>query len=185
VSWAALDDNFHSHPKVRKLQRIPFAGAEALGIWAWCLSWCRAYSPVTGRITTEAVADAWNADELHVEEVFELLLRVRLVDEVPIKAGDPVTCYLIHDWPDWQNTGQRKAGLARAASASRVGGRFARNGSSEHKQPSSLDRLVKAGNQPVPTQPSIGVRVGRGEVVGEGPSRENGLSFRERVPEPK
>jgi hypothetical protein len=123
MSWANLDDRLHAHPKVRRLQRIPFAGAEAFGIWAWCLSWCRAYSPTEGRVTVEDVAIDWHADPEHMAEVFELLALVKLVDLV--EGG-----YVIHDWTDWQldgNLRQVLAGKARAASAVRVGGRFAPN----------------------------------------------------------
>jgi len=126
MSWANLDDRLHSHPKVRKLQRVPFAGAEALGIWTWCLSWCRAYAPTTGKICVADVALDWNTDPAHMAEVFLLLHTVGLVDE---EVSGPAE-YLIHDWADWQLDGhlrQSLAGKARAASALRVGGRFAPN----------------------------------------------------------
>jgi len=140
MSWANLDDRLHAHPKVRKLQRIPFAGAEALGIWTWCLSWCRAYSPTEGRVSVADVAVDWNADPEHMAEVFALLASVRLVD---VEASGPAE-YLIHDWCDWQLDQQARAGMARARTAQRGGnGRFL---------PSALDKLdtalEEAGHQP-------------------------------------
>jgi hypothetical protein len=114
VSWANLDDRLHAHPKVRRLQRIPFAGAEAFGIWAWCLSWCRAYSPDTGRVAVADVALDWQADTEHMAEVFALLRMVGLVDE----TADPAV-FAIHDWYDWQLESHSKAGKANAATARR------------------------------------------------------------------
>ncbi len=147
MSWANIDDRFHSHPKVRKLQRLGTPGAEALGIWAWCLSWCRAYSPDEGRVTVEEVSDAWNAEEDHIAEVFKLLLRVRLVDE------ELFGTYLIHDWADWQLGGaerQAAAGKARAATAERdEHGRFLPLGASRlDQQSSSSGKQGQAGDQP-------------------------------------
>ena len=123
MSWANLDDRLHAHPKVRRLQRIPFAGAEAFGIWAWCLSWCRSYSSTEGRVRVEDVALDWGADPEHMAQVFDLLALVKLVDLVD---GD----YVIHDWTEWQLDGNLRrvlAGKARAATAARIGGRFAPN----------------------------------------------------------
>ena len=123
MSWANLDDRLHAHPKVRRLQRIPFAGAEAFGIWAWCLSWCRSYTPETGRILVENVALDWGADPEHFAQVFDFLASVQLVDA----AEEGV--YVIHDWDDWQlgssEEWHKAGGRARAATARRVGGRFA------------------------------------------------------------
>uniref|UniRef100_A0A6M3ISD4 Uncharacterized protein n=1 Tax=viral metagenome TaxID=1070528 RepID=A0A6M3ISD4_9ZZZZ len=120
MSWANLDDRLHAHPKIRRLQRVPFAGAEAFGIWTWCLSWCRAYSRESGRVCVETVALDWNADPEHMAEVFALLLSVHLVDE----TDDP-DAFTIHDWTDWQMDQHQRAGIARAASAERgAHGRF-------------------------------------------------------------
>jgi len=131
MSWANLDDRLHAHPKVRKLQRIPFAGAEAFGIWTWCLSWCRSFRPDDGLVVIEDVALDWNADKIHMAEVFDLLLSVGLVDAV--EPGKVV----IHDWADWQMTQQVRAGKARADGAVRGGnGRFL---------PSALAAVVDAG----------------------------------------
>lgn len=106
MSWAALDDRFHGHPKVRRLQRVPIAGAEAIGIWVWCLSWCRAYAPTTGRVSVSSVALDWGADAGHIADLFSLLAEVRLVD--PVDA-DP-EAYDIHDWADWQMSYQQRGG---------------------------------------------------------------------------
>ena len=133
MSWANLDDRLHAHPKVRRLQRIPFAGAEAFGIWCWCLSWCRAYTPDTGRIVVANVALDWNGDEEHFEQVFALLASVGLVDP----DGDGGV-YLVHDWNDWQLQAQSKAGKARAATATRD--------EKGHFLPSALDPLEKPGH---------------------------------------
>lgn len=131
MSWANLDDRLHAHPKVRKLQRIPFAGAEAFGIWAWCLSWCRAYHPDDGLVVVDEVAFDWNADPEHMAEVFALLSSVGLVD-----AAEPGQ-FAIHDWADWQMDQHVRAGKARAESAQRGdNGRFVT---------SALDPLVSAG----------------------------------------
>jgi hypothetical protein len=120
MSWANLDDRLHAHPKVRRLQRMPFSGPEAFGIWAWCLSWCRAYSPADGRVTVEDVAVDWNADPEHMAQVFGLLHYVGLVD-----PDGEVGVYVIHDWADWQLEAHSKAGKANAATARRgPGGRF-------------------------------------------------------------
>jgi hypothetical protein len=114
MSWANLDDRLHAHPKVRRLQRIPFAGAEAFGIWAWCLSWCRAYSPDTGLLAVADVAVDWNADPEHMSEVFALLQMVGLVD-----ATDDPGKFAVHDWYDWQLEPHSRAGRANAATAKR------------------------------------------------------------------
>ena len=132
MSWANLDDQLHAHPKVRRLQRIPFAGPEAFGIWTWCLSWCRAYAPNTGRVHVADVALDWNADGDHMADVFALLKTVGLVD-----GTDEPSEYVIHDWMDWQHDQHQRAGKARAASAVRDGdGRFAT---------SALEPLANAG----------------------------------------
>ena len=127
MSWANLDDRLHGHPKVRRLQRIPFAGAEAFGIWTWCLSWARAYSPLEGRLSVADVACDWNADPEHMTEVFETLRGVGLVDLL-IEAPAVTGVYFIHDWADWQLSAQQRGGLHASASAGRdLGtGRFAR-----------------------------------------------------------
>jgi len=138
VSWANLDDRLHAHPKIRRLQRVPFAGAEALGIWTWCLSWCRAYAPTTGKVSLETVALDWNMDTLHMTEVFGLLCLVGLVDEEASHSGE----YLIHDWTDWQLNQHAVAGKARAASADRTpGGQFA------PRTASALEPMASAGSQ--------------------------------------
>jgi hypothetical protein len=173
MSWANLDDRLHAHPKVRKLQRIPFAGAEAFGVWCWCLSWARAYAPNTGIVPLEVVTSDWNADADHFADIFALLLRVGLVDE-----SEPGT-FGIHDWADWQlvgHPGQVKAGKARAASAARNElGRFA-------PDPAPLEYLVKAGIQPGHASPLHTTPLpapARGTTV-EGPSE-----FRQRVTGPR
>ncbi|MCU0894786.1 MAG: hypothetical protein MUD06_10775 [Rhodospirillales bacterium] len=132
MSWANLDDRLHAHPKVRELQTVPFLGAEAFGIWCWCLSWCRAFSPNDGRVKVEYAAREWQADPLHMAEVFDLLVTVGLVDR------DRRGGLRIHDWADWQLSQQAKAGMARAATAKRVHGRFA----------PADQRAGKAGHQP-------------------------------------
>ena len=148
MSWANLDDRLHAHPKVRRLQRIPFAGAEAFGIWSWCLSWCRAYHPLDGAVVMEDVADSWNCDPEHMAEVFDLLVSVRLLD-----CDDGR--YAIHDWPDWQLDGkmhQILAGQARAATAVRSpAGTFQPAGPAS-TSPIELD---KAGIQPGRTSPRL------------------------------
>jgi hypothetical protein len=144
VSWANLDDRLHGHPKVRKLQRLGATGREAFGVWAWCLSWCRAYAPVDGKVTSDVVADAWHMTDEEAAEVFRVLLRVGLVDE------ELFGTYLIHDWADWQLDGQQRqsaAGKARAEKADRdAGGRFLPLAAVQPD--ASSDKLVKAGNQP-------------------------------------
>ena len=122
VSWANLDDRLHAHPKVRRLQRIPFSGAEAFGIWCWCLSWCRSFRPTDGLLSVADVAADWGCDPEHMSQVFDLLLSVRLVDELD---GDP-DAYVIHDWTDWQLTAQQRGGLHGSVRAARdpLTGRF-------------------------------------------------------------
>jgi hypothetical protein len=148
MSWANLDDRLHAHPKVRRLQRIPFAGAEAFGVWAWCLSWARAYSPLAGRLAVADVAFDWNADSEHIAEVFETLRGVGLVD-----GTDDPTVYVIHDWADWQLDGkmhQVLAGQARAAAATRSpAGTFQPAGPAS----ASSTKLDQAGHQPGPSSP--------------------------------
>lgn len=139
MSWANLDDRLHGHPKVRRLQRIPFAGAEAFGIWTWCLSWARAYSPLEGRLSVQDVACDWNADPEHMAEVFETLRTVGLVDllmDSPIVNPD---AYVIHDWADWQLSAQQRGGLHASAAAGRnpLTGRFGAG-----------DQPAPAGDQP-------------------------------------
>ena len=148
MSWANLDDRLHAHPKVRRLQRIPFAGAEAFGIWSWCLSWCRAYHPLDGAVVLEDVADSWNCDTEHMAEVFALLVDVRLLD-----CADEH--FAIHDWPDWQLDGkmhQILAGQARAASAARTP-----TGTFQPAGPASTSpvELDQAGIQPGRTSPRL------------------------------
>lgn len=144
MSWANLDDRLHGHPKVRKLQRLGAEGREAFGLWSWCLSWCRAYAPLDGKVTIDVVADAWHMEEEEAAAAFRLLLRVRLVDE------ELFGVYLIHDWADWQLDGPQRqslAGKARAGTAERdAGGRFLPLGAGSPD--SSSDKLVKAGLQP-------------------------------------
>ena len=146
MSWANLDDRLHAHPKVRRLQRIPFAGAEAFGIWCWCLSWCRAFRPNDGALDPDDVAADWGCDPAHMAEVFGLLEGVRLVDHVD-------GTWAIHDWCDWQLSPQQRGGIHAAAQADRVGGRF-----------SARDRLTPADDQlpPPRTDPvSAGSPAGR------------------------
>jgi hypothetical protein len=140
VSWGALDDRLHGHPKVRRLQRIPFAGAEAFGIWCWCISWCRAYAPLTGRVSVENVAVDWGADAEHFAEVFALLAMVGLVDPV---EGDP-DGYDIHDWDDWQLSPEQRGGKIASAKAERTaGGQFAKP---EHRLPPAIGTAGAAGD---------------------------------------
>ena len=124
MSWANLDDRLHAHPKVRRLQRVPILGAEAFGIWCWCLSWCRAFRPMTGVVSVDDVADDWGSDRDHMADVFATLLSVHLVDAVEDDSGT----FVIHDWCDWQLTAQQRGGLHGAAAAERDPGtgRFAR-----------------------------------------------------------
>jgi hypothetical protein len=147
MSWANLDDRLHAHPKVRKLQRLPFAGAEAFGIWTWCLSWCRSFSPDDGLVDPDDVALDWNADPEHMRQVFDLLLTVGLVDAV-----EPGGQFAIHDWADWQLDGrmhQVLAGKARAASAVRgANGRYVQpggKGGTSHGAPPSSNSAEVAG----------------------------------------
>lgn len=129
MSWANLDDRLHSHPKVRKLQRVPYQGMAAFGLWCWCLSWCRAFAPKTGLIDAEALALDWHADQAFVEDLLNLLVLTRLLDVIVSEHdGDPIG-FQIHDWIDWQITAtdeaRRRGGLKRAATADRSSGRFA------------------------------------------------------------
>jgi hypothetical protein len=133
VSWANLDDRLHAHPKVQELQAIPVEGIMAFGLWAWALSWCRAYSPDTGITTVKAAARAWNADPEMVRQLVDLLVDVGLAER---DERDSPT-WAIHDWVDWQMTQQVRAGRARAEGAVRGNnGRFVT---------SALDPLVSAG----------------------------------------
>lgn len=52
MPWARLDDNFHSHPKVRQVWRC----RPALGLYAMSLSYCMAFG-TEGRIPPEFVED--------------------------------------------------------------------------------------------------------------------------------
>jgi hypothetical protein len=154
MSWANLDDRLHAHPKVRRLQRIPFAGAEAFGIWCWCLSWARAYSPLEGRLSVQDVACDWNADPEHIAEVFATLHGVGLVDMTGDEIPDPEH-WVIHDWADWQLDGrlhQVIAGQTRAATATRTAaGTFQPAG----ELVTSSDKLDQAGDQPGRTSPVL------------------------------
>lgn len=192
MSWANLDDRLHAHPKVRRLQRIPFAGAEALGIWAWCLSWCRAYAPADGRLDPEDVAIDWNTSGDHMRDVFQLLVSVRLMDAITQEPGGDTIGYVIHDWGDWQLSPQQKGGLARAQNASRIGGRFAQEPTSK------LGHLASAGpppghqevsNQtkplPLQTSPSRApAPAGAGAAASARASGATESEFRQRVPRP-
>ena len=141
MSWANLDDSLHAHPKVRRLQRIPFAGAEAFGIWCWCLSWCRSFRPNDGVLELEDVAADWGCDPEHIGAVFALLVSVNLIY---ISDGH----YAIHDWAYWQLSWLQLGGIHRAATAVREGGRFI------------------AGDQPSPASPAIGELVKGGPPAG-------------------
>jgi hypothetical protein len=152
MSWANLDDRLHAHPKVRRLQRIPFAGAEAFGIWCWCLSWCRSFSPTSGLLSVADVAADWGCDLDHMAGVFDLLLTVRLVDELD---GDP-DAYTIHDWADWQLSGQQRGGLHRAETAVREGGRFV-VGDQPRPAPPATEELVGGGSPGGRTTPRLSV----------------------------
>ena len=149
MSWANLDDRLHGHPKVRRLQRIPFAGAEAFGIWTWCLSWARAYSPLEGRLSVQDVACDWDADPEHMTQVFETLREVGLVDLVM----DP-DAYVIHDWGDWQLSAQQRGGLHASAAVGRdpSTGRFGH--SPAGYQPGTAGE--PAGTDPVEAGPPAG-----------------------------
>ncbi len=158
MSWANLDDRLHAHPKVRRLQRMPYVGAEAFGIWCWCLSWCRAFQPHTGRVSVVDVAADWGADPAHMHDVFAALFEVRLVDRREDGDGqfDP-DAYYIHDWSDWQLSPQQRGGLHAAASASREQGRF----SAGDRLSPGANGLPPAGVQPVTPRPPAGDRLDR------------------------
>ena len=137
MSWANLDDRLHAHPKVRRLQRIPFAGAEAFGIWCWCLSWCRAFRPNDGALDPDDVAADWGCDPAHMGVIFALLVDVKLVDHLD-------GAYAIHDWCDWQLSPQQRGGIHAAQSATRSGGRF----SARDRLSPADDGLSLAGGHP-------------------------------------
>ena len=147
MSWANLDDRLHAHPKVRRLQRIPFAGAEAFGIWCWCLSWCRSFRPNDGALDPEDVAADWGCDSEHMAEIFALLVDLKLVD---CRDG----AYAIHDWADWQLSGQQRGGIHRAETAVREGGRFIAGDQPGPASP-AIEELVEAGPPGGRTSPRL------------------------------
>ena len=178
MSWAALDDRAHAHRKVRRLQRLGLPGAAAFGVWAWGLSWCRAFSPERGLLVADDVGAEWGLTREETEEVFNTLMTVGLVDATP-EPGQ----FAIHDWADWQLGGrerqriaasekearsargreaQRIAGLERAATAERADrGRFANNPDSpaspaSDQLPTSFDKLAQAGDQLIQLGPARG-----------------------------
>lgn len=173
MSWANLDDQAHGHPKVRKLQRRP-GGLEAFGVWTWCLSWCRAFSPTEGTIDTEEIGCQWNLETDRVTELVELLITVKLVDVID---DEGFISYRIHDWHDWQWTFQQRGGKARAATARRIGGRFAPADDQLDQQAGGAGN--RAGDQlatPHPTSPHpTSARAGATDGLTE---------FRRRVPRP-
>lgn len=127
MSWAALDDRLHSHPKVVKLMRMGAPGLEAFGVWTWFLSWCRAYSPDDGKIDLEVAADYWGFNHDRMADLFARLVKVGLVDQlVDEDFGVEPQGHSIHDWHDWQFTNQQRGGQMRAANAKRDKGRFAK-----------------------------------------------------------
>jgi hypothetical protein len=125
MSWANLDDRLHAHPKVQELRTIPIEGMMAFGLWTWALSWCRAYSPSDGVVSVKAAALSWNADPEMIRQLVDVLVQVGLAE----RDDRDGPAWSIHDWDDWQigasDEWHKAGGRARAATARRVGGRFA------------------------------------------------------------
>lgn len=115
MSWANLDDRLHAHPKVQELRTIPVEGMMAFGLWAWSLSWCRAYSPSDGIVSVKAAALSWNADTEMIRQLVDVLVQVGLAE----RDDRDSPSWAIHDWWDWQLEPHSKAGKANAATAQR------------------------------------------------------------------
>jgi hypothetical protein len=155
VSWANLDDRLHAHPKVQELQTMPSEGMMAFGLWAWSLSWCRAYSPDDGVIPVKAAALAWRADPELIRQLVDCLVEVDMAERGD--RGDPT--WAIHDWCDWQLSPQQRGGLSASRNASRTElGRF---GPPAGDQPDGAGepaehQLSPASSQPVSAGPPAG-----------------------------
>lgn len=170
MSWANLDDRLHAHPKVQELQTCPAEGMMAFGLWAWALSWCRAYSPEEGIIPVKAAALAWRADPEMIRQLVDRLVEVDMAERTDRDAPT----WAIHDWRDWQLTPQQRGGLAASQKATRgEHGRFS---------PPAGDQPVPAG-RPAEDQlpPAIGQPVSAGSPAGHASPRHSSPRLSEPV----
>lgn len=98
MSWAKLDDKFHSHPKVLTALSKGAKGLAAIGLWAIGLSWCGAYQ--TAEIPSALVRQY--APGKSGQALAAALVEAGLWH--PTDSGD----FEVHDWAEYQSPESRR-----------------------------------------------------------------------------